>query len=192
MATITIGGTDYEAYGDVAGGDIYFAARLGSSAWFNADTTEKARACVSATRWINRYAWQGSKTSSAQELEFPRTELFDKDGEEVDSDTIPQPVVDAQYELALVLIQEAARSDLALAGTTNTKRVKRVKAEGVEVEFMAASAAATRFPTAAHILLLPFMDVTSGALSGAAYGTDRESVFDDDGDHDFGITDPYA
>jgi hypothetical protein len=131
MVTITISGTDYDSYLSVADADDFLGADLALYAtWAAATTDDKGRALVSATRWIDQQSWQGSKTSDAQPLDWPRTGVI-FEGESVDSGSVPQDILDGCAMLAALLIQ-----DSSIAGSSSTSsNIKRVLAGTAEVEF---------------------------------------------------------
>ncbi len=182
MGQVTIGGTVFEIYGTEADADNYMKARWGSETWIDADAADKRQTLVSATRMIDRENWLGQRTVSAQSLEFPRTGLTDKDGNAVDSATVPLAVEEANYELALALLNDAAVQE---ADTTGSN-VKRVKAGSAEVQFFRPTDG-TPFPTIANDLLKTFRE--SGALAGLASGSDEVSAFCDPNPH--GLTEGY-
>ncbi len=182
MGQVTIQGTVFDIYGVDSEADTYMTARWGGSAWSDAEVDERKQTLVSATRMIDRENWLGQKTVSAQALEFPRTGLTDKDGNSVDSATVPLVVEEANYELAFALLNDAAVQE---ADTTGSN-VRRVKAGSAEVQFFRPTAG-TPFPTIANDLLRAFRD--SGALAGLASGTDEVSTFCDPNPH--GLTEGY-
>lgn len=172
MGQVTIQGTTFDIYGVSSEADDYMKARWGGSPWFDADSEERNQTLVSATRMIDRENWLGQRTVSSQALEFPRTGLTDKDGNPVDSATVPLAVEEANYELALALLNDAAVQE---ADTTGSN-VKRAKAGSAEVQFFRATDG-TPFPTIANDLLRPFRG--SGVSVGLASGCDEESTFGD-------------
>ena len=88
------GGDDY--YGDEIGGSAYFDERLRTWAWDDATSENRVKALFEASRSINRLAFKGAKTDPDQAMQFPRN-----------SDTeVPQVILWATYELALVLLDE--------------------------------------------------------------------------------------
>ncbi len=182
MGQVTIQGTTFDIYGTEAGADDYMKARWGSEAWADADAADRRQTLVSATRMIDRENWIGQKTVSSQPLEFPRTGLTDKDGNPVDSATVPLAVEEANYELAFALLNDATVQEADNTGSN----VKRVKAGSAEVQFFRATDGAP-FPTIANDLLKSFRD--GGALAGVASGSDEVSTFCDPNPH--GLTEGY-
>lgn len=76
------------SYVSVSEAENYFASRLRTDDWDNADLKDRNKALIMATRDIDRLAFAGTKNS---ELEFPRD----------DSDIVPQEIKIACCEIAL-------------------------------------------------------------------------------------------
>lgn len=172
MATITIATVDYESYLSVAEGDEYFGGRLGSSAWTGASTDDKGRALITATRWLDRKIWQGDKTSALQALQFPRTGLT-CNGEDVDSASVPQALLDACAELALLLLNDATAQEKNDSGSN----VQRLRAGSAEIEFFrptlgisVANGGKGIFPDNVMDLVGCFLSGTSGSSAGLVSG----------------------
>jgi hypothetical protein len=90
---------------------------------------EKNRAVVMATNRLEQEEYHGTPTSSTQRLLWPRSGLSDDDGRSYDQDTIPRPVEEATYELALALLNgETELKDTGLEG------FNRAKVGSLEVE----------------------------------------------------------
>lgn len=124
MATVTISGVDYDTYASVADGDAYFAADINGDTWRIADAETKARALVTATRWIDAQCWQGDKLDPLQPLAFPRT---------IGSEAA---IAQASIMLAGLLVVDPALWD-TLSGATVAADggTKRLKAGSVEIEY---------------------------------------------------------
>ena len=90
--TITVGENSYI---DIAGADEYFAGRLHTESWGQADDSTKEKALKQATRQIDRQPLRGRKSDREQTLAFPRY-----------PDTeIPKEVQEACCEEALSLLE---------------------------------------------------------------------------------------
>lgn len=76
------------------------------TAWGAAGTDVQARACVTATRLLDRLAWVGDRASTTQALAWPRYGAQTADGVALDSDVIPQPLQHATARLAIWLVQQ--------------------------------------------------------------------------------------
>jgi len=72
------------------------------AAWTAATDAEKENALRQATRYLNyMYVWDGYKTATTQGCQWPRYPVYDEDGTLIDSDVIPQRVMEACAHLAL-------------------------------------------------------------------------------------------
>jgi len=65
------------SYTTVDEADAYFEDRLDVSEWDAASDSLKEKAIVTATRWIDSFAFKGYATSELQALSFPRTGSFE-------------------------------------------------------------------------------------------------------------------
>jgi hypothetical protein len=115
--------TNANSYVSVADADTYFEGRLNASGWESSATAdEKNRAVVMATNRLEQEEYHGTPTSSTQRLLWPRSGLSDDDGRSYDQDTIPRPVEEATYELALALLNgETELKDTGLEGFNRAK-----------------------------------------------------------------------
>lgn len=179
---VSIGSDVFDVYGSEAGAATYMAARLGADDWDDASATDKKKAMVSATRWIDRARWQGAQTDgdTPQPLAFPRTGLTDCDGNAVADTWTPDA---AAYELALVLLGDASVPESVDSGSN----IKKLKAGPAELEyFKGTTGRVSRFPTIAHELLRCFLEGAGGIGGAWASDTVAESAFDDDDRYDYG------
>lgn len=176
MGTVTVDGNTITIYGDLAGAKAYCAGIIGPSgdAWRALLDNEKSRSLVSARYYLDRQAWQGSRTDPAQALDWPREDVVYADSTPVPSDSVPVEVIDAEYELAVMLVADASTYTAADSGT-NTKMLK---AGPLEIEyFKPTTGRATKLPQVIMDLVGEFLAsavaVTGGIVSGNT---------DDDGD----------
>src|SRR5687767_14396256 len=95
--TYTPGGASDNSYATRAEADSYFADHLYATDWTGATNATKEAALVTATRRIDEESFLGIKTSSGQALKWPRTDVYDEDGESFNSATIPARVKEATY-----------------------------------------------------------------------------------------------
>lgn len=94
------------SYLSVEAASDYFALRLYAEPWTGAALAQKQAALVMATFTIDRMArWYGEPTSAEQKLCFPRTGIFDRNGNPIAADAIPQDIQDAVCEQALAFLQ---------------------------------------------------------------------------------------
>lgn len=116
----TVGSTTANSYVTVAEADAYFLERANSSKW--AVSTEKAALLMTASRMIDwQLAFQGSKVSELQSMQFPRTGVILPSGYEVPATIIPTEVKFAVFELAYSTIGADRVADSPLAGIEQVK-----------------------------------------------------------------------
>ena len=100
------GKADANAYANEVDGDAYHAGHLYASAWTGATADNKAAALVMASRLIDaEYQFGGVKATSAQALQWPRSDCRDPDASDMVAENIvPKPLLEATCELARELI----------------------------------------------------------------------------------------
>jgi hypothetical protein len=181
--TVTIAAIVYDVYGitsdPVGDADDYLNAKLGATTWAAASADDRARAIVSAARWIDRVStFSGTKTVAAQELEWPRDSATCGTTAIADG-TIPDDVALAEFELAFILIGDATAQDASSQGSN----VKRAKAGSAEVEFFNATTGTssdTKLPDPAHDMLKCLLTGAGNSIAGGfSSGTDNDSDFCD-------------
>ena len=156
MGQVSIDGNDYEIYGTQADATIYFGGAIHGTAWFAADDDTQAKALVTSTRMLDRQVWQGTKTapSPGQTLDWPRTGVVDREGNPVDPNTVPEGIVFGSYELANILISNAAVQDTKDAGSN----ISSVGAGSARVAFFRPTIGTLgRFPTIVQELVGEFL-----------------------------------
>ena len=154
----TPGASDANSYADLAEADAFAETRIGAqaAAWFaSTDTDAKARALITATRDIDSIPslevdFYGARATDTQSLEFPR----DSDG-----GVLPQRLIDATIELAIIYLANPAASD-PLNPSFNDK--KKVQSGDDSVEWFAPpkediALSITRFPAIVQRLLGPLL-----------------------------------
>ena len=146
----TPGASNANSYEEVAEANAYFTTRLFlNPAW---DTAEDAAALlVWGTRLLdamfvgrkilridgtNKYyvtlrKWTGAPATTTQRLSWPRTGMFDRNGNAIASNVIPQDLKDALSELAGQLLA----GDRTLDNDVSVQGVKSVKAGSVAISF---------------------------------------------------------
>ena len=181
--TVTIGANTYNVYGLTADPlqdtTDYLAGRFGAVAFAGLATDDLRRqVLISATRWLDRLQWAGAPTdlSTPQPLAFPRTGLPQCDGIAYTDSEVPDPIVEAMFELAEIIAADATQQDSNGQGSN----IKSVEAGSASVEFFTptiGSGSDTRLPRAAHDLVRCFL---SGTAIGKATGTGdtNTSAFD--------------
>ena len=116
------------SYASVLNGDDYHEKHLYSTIWTAAETGEKEESLMMATRLLDDYfAWEGTKTSDTQALDFPRFNVFDKDGFLFQSGTLPSALLDATCEFARSLLAADRTAE------TDDRGFSRIKAGPVEI-----------------------------------------------------------
>jgi hypothetical protein len=111
----TVGGTSANSYMTLAEANTYMADRLHIEAWDDLD--DKNQALILASSMLDWYVpWEGTKTATTQAMAWPRTSTTDADGEDIDTDIIPNLVKIATAELALSIAGSDRTADYELAG----------------------------------------------------------------------------
>ena len=106
----------------------------GSVAPVVGDAGTRERALRTATRLIDRLAFQGTATTRLQALQWPRESVADPDrwGYLLEYTEVPRRVREACCELALVMLRSGTSPD---AGLPQAAQYKRARADVLEVEF---------------------------------------------------------
>ena len=113
----TLGASDANSYVTRAEADAYFTDRMHSSAWSALDDLVKDGLLVSSSQMLDWYIkWKGSKATSAQSMQWPRSGAIRPDGTEIDDDVLPPEVKTAVYEQAFANIEADRMEDDPLAG----------------------------------------------------------------------------
>ena len=145
MATIdaTVGGANANSYGTEAEALIYFDERLPLvPAWDDAEN--KPGILIMATRvleamfrpgrllvrmadgnarYLTRRTWTGSPATTTQRLAWPRTGMYDGNGNAIDDDVIPQDLKNALFEFAGQLNKgdTTLNNDVVVQGLTSLR-----------------------------------------------------------------------
>lgn len=108
----TAGGASANAYLTVAEADTYFNDRLHADDWKSAAADVKEDAILTATAVMDAFfEWDGGKATTTQRLRWPRSGATTRDGESIDSTTIPEVLQWATAELAKSYIQRDRMKD---------------------------------------------------------------------------------
>ncbi len=174
VSTVTIGATTYSVYAltsdPIADANAYFGGRLGSDAWSDASSPDKQRALVSAVRFLDRaVSWTGEQTDivTPQPLQWPR-DGASCDGTAVTNGTTPDAFANAEFEQALIFLDDATEQ----SSTGTGSNIKSVKAGTAEVAFFTGTSgtlAETRLPTIVNDLLGCYIE--QSGISGGSWGT---------------------
>jgi len=138
------GSATSNSYVSVVTADAYWLARNGTE-WAAATTTVKEAALLAAAQYLDyKYLWINLRTHSLQAMAWPRfVAYYDDDGRQLDSNTVPQRVLDAQCILA---------NDAVVNGVgplDSQERGGRIQSEGVgplAVSYFADAPSGKRFP----------------------------------------------
>jgi hypothetical protein len=126
MADTTVVGTD--TYATQVALAAYLATRLGTDAWDTASEANRIKASLQACRAIETLApFKGAVASTAQALNWPRDDVYDPRGVEYASTGYPTPLVQAQAEEALALLQQ-----ITTAGTVGDTAAALDRARGIK------------------------------------------------------------
>lgn len=124
--------TTADSYVSVADADSYLEV-LPSEAttlWDALTVTEKENTLKWATRVLNNKAsFEGSKKYEAASLRWPRTNVCDVDGIEVDDTTVPRQITSATIELVRILLEEDITTGQDISS------LKRILVDVIEIEF---------------------------------------------------------
>ena len=181
--TVFIGAEEFVSYTDRLTVDSYAAGAAHGGAWRDeADNAAQERACVTATRLLDRQRWLGAQTASSQALAWPRTGTGVSGV--VDS-AIPDDITDAANELAIALLADAVTVQ---DEQTTAQKLERIKAGSVELTyFRGAEGPGHRFPLIVQELLRDYLTGSVAVVQGEAVGVGGVSSTADDFGHTGGI-----
>ena len=118
-----VGGATSNSYVTLAEAETYFESDYHSTAWDALTDDNKNQLLASATRRLEMEDYYGDRedTTTPQRLKFPRINLGDLDGIELDS-IIPTMLKEAQYELSKYMISvDMSQSDISDAPIDEAK-----------------------------------------------------------------------
>jgi hypothetical protein len=152
--TIAVG---INSYISIADADTYFASRLYADDWTSATEGVKEKALLMARRLLDHQEYLGWRTIVSQMLAWPRMGIPN-----FAPDSVPQAVIDAQCELALVFIRRDLTADDARRGVRRERKqvgplVKEIEYDGRAPE--------RELPDVVFALLRPFFSSASNANS---------------------------
>lgn len=158
--TATIGGATSDTYATMAQYQAYALNYYNVTITDDADSEAHLR---QAARYLdNGYTWAGYPTNQTQALAWPRYVNILVDGWPVDSDTIPQAILDAQCEMAYrISLGATPYADL------DGGAVKREKVDVIETEYAQGTERdRVAFP-AVDALVGPYVTGKVGGKSGS-------------------------
>lgn len=138
-----------ESYISVADTDDYNTKYVGNAGWTaETDVAVKEAALRRATQWLdNEYGnkWKGRRINEAMSLDWPRYEVYDRDGYYIDSDAVPNGVREATAEMAIKIHGgEDPMPDQTDPGTIKSEMV-RVGPITEDIEYMGGKSQSTWF-----------------------------------------------
>ncbi len=150
MATLdaTVGGATSNSYTTLAEALAYYETRTPIAGWENAD--DQSALLMMATRVLDAMArphttyhpgpppyhltsstWTGAPATTTQRLAWPRTGMYDQNGNAIPSNVLPQDLKDAVSELAGHL----GTTDLTLDNSVIVQGLKSMSAGSVSLSF---------------------------------------------------------
>jgi hypothetical protein len=82
-------------YGTATEADTYLGLP-----WSALTAAQKAASLTKAEAYLDSLDWQGELTATTQTIAWPRTGVYDKEGREVASDSVPDDITSAFFECA--------------------------------------------------------------------------------------------
>lgn len=166
---------DPEVYGGLTAAGNYVGAMFAPAAtsWLALSTNAKGQTLRAATLFLDRQPWEGDATGQvgvdATTLQWPRSGVT-AGGEDVDSTTVPADVVNAAFEMAVLI----AADPTIISKIDQGSNISSVGAGGgVAVSFFAQSSAAngtaTRLPTVVQQLVAKYL-ATGGPVTEGGTG----------------------
>lgn len=67
---------DQNSYVDLVEADEYLSGRISTEEWESASVTQKEKALITATRYLDTLHWTGQAVDPSQALSFPRTSTY--------------------------------------------------------------------------------------------------------------------
>jgi len=152
----TAGGATSDSFATVAEANSYHNSRLHNDEWFNSPLDTREKALKWATRMLDNLSWKGQKTATTQALKWPRTYVYNDNGDQLAVDEIPSFLIAATSEYAWELIKSDREVD------SDSKGISEVWAGEVVVKFNS-SDRATKTPTSVYRLISYY--TTAGSSS---------------------------
>jgi len=149
-----------ESYASVSDTDTYISRWHDSSAWASANTAEKERALLKATRFIDSHNFVGQVTDPDQALSWPRGFVGAVDGRVVASDEIPRRVKEATMEAAMRVVEGDTLQPDHDGGTIKRER-KQIGSLSKDTEFASPRGAGKTF-SVIRALLRPYLQTSRG------------------------------
>lgn len=166
---------DPEVYGGLTAAASYIGSMFGSAgaAWLALVPNAQAQTLVAARRYLDQQTWDGARTglvgADPTTLAWPRSGITLGDGTPVDATTVPPEVVDASFELAVII----AGDETVTSKRDQGSNISSVGAGGgVSVSFFSPTSArlgtASVMPEVVQRLVGRFLASGSGSDSSSA------------------------
>lgn len=127
----TEGGASANSNCSVEYADDYHGGNLNREVWTDATIAQKQAALAMATRTLDaELDLPGWKTTTTQARRWPRMGVYNRDGEHIDSATVPGVWKDATAELAFWFLVSDRIAD------NDTSLIQRMKLGALEMEFV--------------------------------------------------------
>ena len=134
MALIVADGTNYKtanAYVSVADADAYHTLR-GNAAW-TGDNQAKEDAIIRATDYMDSLMWMGLRRYNRDQLlDWPRSGVYDDEGNTIKDTEIPREIPDACAEIAL---REIVTPGVMQPDVVSSQAVSREKIDVIELQY---------------------------------------------------------
>jgi hypothetical protein len=131
----TVGGASANSYCTLVEANAYHDTRLQSTSWDDASNDQRNRALITATSLLDEHLeWGGNAVDEDQALCWPRSEMYDRNGNAIDDDAIPSKLKAATAEFARLLIDADRMAD-------TTEGIAAASVGSIEVQFDAANPA---------------------------------------------------
>ncbi len=160
----------------------YIGSNFGPTytAWMALGDTDATKTLVTATRFLDSFTWQGTATgvvgSLPTSLQWPRTGVY-VNGVQLDPTVVPAAIVQATFELAVMILADPGLIAQADAGSN----VAELGAGPARIRFFRPSSPgdgnATRLPPQIDRLIGRFLAGAGMAFTGMATGINPVSNF---------------
>ena len=157
---VTVGGASSDSYGTQAAFQAYVVANI-DAAYSGVVATNEVN-LRRATQYLDRkYRFVGYQQYETQALAWPRLTSALVDGWSIDPDTVPQDIIDAQFELAYTIEVDGIDPFATLTTGAVTRTMSKAGPVSTETEYDAGRS--TPRIVAVDGLLAPYVTSAPGA-----------------------------
>ena len=157
---------DATSYVTVAEADDYLSVKSNSADWTALADSVVQNYLMWATRLLDQRArWQAGtvRTDEDQELAWPRQYAYDREGEALPDDIIPDEIKDATIEIAFNLFDQQIDPSDGSAGGSAGGVINKIKVAVIEIGYSEGTSGTTSpYPKGLNDLLYPL-----GSVAGA-------------------------